>query len=68
LTNDYCGRPKTTHQLGMGPATSTKTSRRWLFLLALQIRKRTPTIRSPITPPTVPSIKPIFELWDPPVR
>jgi hypothetical protein len=54
--------------MGMEPATSTKTSRRWLFLLALQIRNRAPTIRSPKIPPTVPSIKPIFELWDPPVR
>jgi len=52
----------------MEPATSTKTSRRWLFLLALQIRNRAPTIRSPKIPPTVTSIKPIFELWDPPVR
>jgi hypothetical protein len=51
---------------GRQPATSTKTSCRRFFLLTTKISNRTSTIRSPITPPTIPSTKPIFEVWDPP--
>jgi hypothetical protein len=53
---------------GRQPATSTKTSCRRLFLLTTQISNRTSTIRNPITPPTIPSIKPIFEVCDSPER
>lgn len=49
------------------PGTSTKSSCRYSLFLALQNRKRATTMRSPIIPPTVPSITLTFEPWETPV-